>query len=247
MEIYTGTKDIVTKETISFRLLDSHAETFYGKRIFCTYINISILSAYCICCNDHTFNHLVWITFHYGAIHKCTRVTLITVTYNVADFFFLTGYLRPFLTGRETSSATSTKSGFRYFIDNLLRRHIKESFCHSLKSADCNIFINRFCIDISTVFKNDSCLLIQERNIRWMWTDSIMITIKQSAYRLTFHNSTLYDFLTVFHLYMHILIIVRLDFHKRSKFAKSLASGLNNTDMRNIFLHFHAYPIQILA
>ena len=99
----------------------------------------------------------------------------------------------------------------------------------------------------TSVLKNDSCLLIQERNVRRMWTGGIMITIKQSAYRLTFHNSTLYDFLTVFHLYMHILIIVRLDFHKRSKFAKSLASGLNNTDMRNIFLHFHAYPVKILA
>ena len=216
MEIHTGTKDIVTKQSISFSLFDSHTETFNGKRIFCTNINVSVLCANCVCGNGHTFDHLIWITFHYGTIHECTRVTFITITYYITNFFFLASNLRPFFTSRETSSASSAKSGFCYFIDNILWGHIEESFCHSLKTANSNIFINGFCINITTVLKNDSCLLIQERNIRRMWTGGILITIKQSAYRLSFHNSTLYDLFTVFYLYMNILIIIRFNLHQRS-------------------------------
>ena len=165
MEVYTGTEDVIAEESISLCLLDRHAETLNRKRILCTNINITILCAYCVCGDGHTFDHLVWITFHYGTIHKCTRVTFITVTYYVAYFFFLACNLRPFLAGRETSAATSAKSGFDHFIDDILWSHVEESFGHSLEAAYCDIFINGFCVDISAVFQNDPGLLIQERNV----------------------------------------------------------------------------------
>ena len=56
-----------------------------------------------------------------------------------------------------------TRSG--HFIDHFLRSHIKEGFGHSLESACCNIFVNRFCIDVTAVFKNNPGLLIQKRNV----------------------------------------------------------------------------------
>ena len=89
MEIDTGTKDIIAKKAIGLCLLNGHPESLYRKRILGTYINITILCTYCIGSDHHTLDHLVRITFHYGAIHKGSRVTLITVTYYITDFFRL--------------------------------------------------------------------------------------------------------------------------------------------------------------
>ena len=90
MEVYTGAENIVTEKSIGFGLLDRHMKSFDGQRIFCTHIDITILCTNCISGNGHTFDHLVWITFHYGAIHKCTRITFVTVADYIAYFFFLT-------------------------------------------------------------------------------------------------------------------------------------------------------------
>ena len=90
MEINTGTKDIVTKKAIGFCLFNGHPESLYRKRILGTYVDIAIFCAYCVSCNDHTFDHLVRITFHYGTIHKCSGITLVTITYYVANLLGLT-------------------------------------------------------------------------------------------------------------------------------------------------------------
>ena len=72
-----------------------------------------------------------------------------------------------------------------------------------------------------------------------------MIPVKQSLYRLSFQNRTLYDFFTVFRLYMYILIIIWFDTHQRSQFTQTLTTGFDHTDMRNIFLHLYGNTIDI--
>ena len=52
-----------------------------------------------------------------------------------------------------------------------------------------------------------------------MWTDCIIITIKQPLYRFTFQYSSFHNFLTVFRLYVNILIIIWFNSHQRSKFT----------------------------
>ena len=52
-----------------------------------------------------------------------------------------------------------------------------------------------------------------------MLTDIIMITVEQTGNRLSSHDCTLHDLLTVLHLYMYILVIIRFNLHQRSKFA----------------------------
>ena len=93
MEIHTAAKDMISKETIFLSLGNSKTKSGYGKRILCTNIYVSVLSANCVSGNDHALDHLIRIAFHNGTIHKCSRVTLITVTYYISGFLSLSGYL----------------------------------------------------------------------------------------------------------------------------------------------------------
>ena len=86
-------KDMISKETIFLSLGNSKTKSGYGKRILCTNIYVSVLSANCVSGNDHALDHLIRIAFHNGTIHKCSRVTLITVTYYISGFLSLSGYL----------------------------------------------------------------------------------------------------------------------------------------------------------
>ena len=93
MEIHTATKNIISKKTIFLSLGNSKTKSGYGKRILCTNIYVSVLSANCVSGNDHALDHLIRIAFHNGTIHKCSRITLITVTYYISDLLSLSGYL----------------------------------------------------------------------------------------------------------------------------------------------------------
>ena len=72
-----------------------------------------------------------------------------------------------------------------------------------------------------------------------MRTGFIIMAIEQTLNRKSADDRLLNDLTAVIHLYMYILIIIRFNSHKRSKFAESLASGLNDAHMWNILLHFY--------
>ena len=160
MEVYAGTQDIVSQKSVSLCLFNSHTQSFYRKRIFCTHIDISVFSAYCISGDHHTFDHLIGIAFHNGAVHKCARISLVTVTYHIAGSFFLAGNLSPLLSSREAGSSASSQPGFCYLVNYFLWRHVKKRFGHGLEAACCNIFVYGLCIDPAAVFQNDTGLLI---------------------------------------------------------------------------------------
>ena len=86
------------------------------------------MGCHCVCCDHHALQKLVWISFHDTAIHKCSRISLVSITDNVPDFFRLSGYLLPFSSCRKSAAASSTQSGTVYFVYHLLRCHIKQCF-----------------------------------------------------------------------------------------------------------------------
>ena len=247
MEIHAGTKNVFTEDPVFFRLIHRHAKSLHRERIFCTDINISVLSAYRISRNNHTLDHLIWITLHNRAVHKGSRVSLVSIAHHIADFFLLSGHLRPLLACREPCSAAAPEAGFGYFIDYFLGSHIKQCFRKRLESACRYILVNGLRIYFSAVFQNNPCLLVQERNIVRMRTDFFLFPVKQTLYRLSLKDGALYDLAAVFRLYMYILIIIRLNSHQGAKFAQALAAGLHHTQVRNIFLHFHLNAVQIFT
>ena len=52
-----------------------------------------------------------------------------------------------------------------------------------------------------------------------MRTDCIMVTVKQTGNRFSFHYSALYDLLAVLYLHMYVLVIIWFNLHQRSKFT----------------------------
>jgi len=198
----------------------------YRLRILRTYINISILCSYCISCKHHTFNQTVRVTFHYGTIHKCSRVTLITITYYIMNRISLTGYLNPFLTCREATASTSADTGFINLINNQIRVHLKHCFLQSLKTAACYVFFQRFCVKFTTVLQNDSCLFRNKRNIFWSTAYFTAFLIKQSLNCFITLNAFFKNFLAVFDLNLCILdhIVTLLNTNQRSKFTDTLTS-----------------------
>ena len=80
-----------------------------------------------------------------------------------------------------------------------------------------------------------------------MGADIVMISVKKPLYRLSLKNCTVHDLFAVLQLYMHILIIIRLDPYKRAQLTKTLASCFYHAKMGNIFLHLHLHSIQIRA
>ncbi len=107
------------------------------------------------------------IAFKNGSVHECTRVTFV----GVAAYILLIcigneGSCQfPLLSGRETCTTTSAKSGCQDGVDNLLRSHLGKNFTKCLITVNSDIFINVFRIDYTTVTKSDTLLFLVETGL----------------------------------------------------------------------------------
>ena len=231
MERESCSENIVSQKSVLLQNCNCMFQTCYRLRIFCTYINISMLCSYCVSCKHHTFDQTIRITFHYGAIHKCSRVTLITITYYIMNRISLTGYLNPFLTSREATASTSADTGFINLIDNQIRIHLKHRFLQRLETTACYVFLQRFRIKFATVFQNDSCLFCDKRDILWSAAYLTAFLIKQSLDCLVSLNALFKNLLAVFDLNLCVLdyVVTLLDTNQRSKFTDTLTSGFLHT------------------
>ena len=194
-----------------------------------------MLCSYCVSCKHHTLDQTVRITFHYGTIHKCSRVTLITVTNHIMNRISLACYLNPFLTCREAAATTSADTGFINLINNQIRIHLKHCFLQSLETAACYVL----------------------RSAAYFTA----FLIKQSLDSLITLNTLLKNLLAVFDLNLRILdhIVTFLDTNKWSKLTDTLASCFLYTYMcifvmrsklngnsRSIFGNLHEFLIDFL-
>ena len=123
-----------------FQFLDGMTKSGHRERVFCTDINVSVLRSNCISGDNHTFQKLIGITFHDGAVHESARVALVAVTYHIAFLFRLGRYLFPFPSCRESAAASSAQTGFVYFFHHIFRLHVKKRFFKRLESAGSQIF-----------------------------------------------------------------------------------------------------------
>ena len=140
MEIETGAEDVLAQESIFLQYGNGMLQPRYRVRILRTHINIAVLCAYRIGRQHHTFDQTVGITFHNGAVHECSGVALVAVTYHIVNRVCLTGYLNPLLACREAAAAAAAQSGLVYFLDDLIRRHLKHSFLKRVKAAAGYVF-----------------------------------------------------------------------------------------------------------
>ena len=66
-----------------------------------------------------------------------------------------------------------------------------------------------------------------------------VVGIEQPLHRQPFYNGSIYDLAAILRLYLHILIIIRLDSHQWPQLTQPLTSGLNHSQMGQVFLHLY--------
>ena len=265
MEAEICTQDVVSQKSFVLQLCDGVTQTFYRVRILCTHIDITILCFHSVGGNHHTFNQTIGITFHNGTIHKCSRVSLVAVTYYETCGFFLTGYLFPLFASRETAASTASQSGLINFIDNLVWCHIKQCFFQCQESAARQILFKGFCFQLSTVLQYETGLFLNKRNVfRCLINLSFLFVQKAFYYIISFYTS-LENFFAVIQFYFCILdnFIAFLDTNQWSEFTDTLASCFLyaqlifvllcimgrkfQSNARGVFADFHKLLINLLG
>ena len=239
MDTEICTKNVITDQTKFFCLCDRDTQTLYCQRILSTYIDVCVLCTCQIGSDQHTFQHLMRVTFHDASIHERTRVTLITITYYITVCLFLTCHLFPFLTCRETAAASSAKVGFFYHVKTFFFGHFEEDFFKTGISAYCDVFFDILCVDMSTVLKYQTHLSGIERDGFFALVYLSVLMVKQPLDRLPLTDSFLIDFFAVFWFNLNVEDSERFDSHQRSHFAEAMASALLDLRMWNFTFEFY--------
>ena len=238
VEVYSRSKDVVPKEAVILTLGDGMAQSLYRQRVLCTHIDISVFCRYRVSCDQHSFDQLIWVTFHYGTVHERSRVTLVSVTYHVTGGLLLVQHLFPFLSCREASASAASQAGSVNLIHYSLSVHL---YCLDKRreASCCYVLIQRFRIDVSAVLQHDPGLFVKERDIHGMYIRLFPAPVEQSLHRTAVLHGLLHDLCTVLCLYLYILVIIGLDPHQGTVFAQPLAAGLQCPDMGQVFLHLY--------
>ena len=90
-----------------FGVFNSFSQTFNSQRILGSYIDITLLSTDCKCCNCHSFKKFMRIALHNRSVHKCTGVAFVTVAYNVGFSAFVCCRKTPFASCGEAAAASA--------------------------------------------------------------------------------------------------------------------------------------------
>ncbi len=160
MEAEVRSQNMISQKPILLCLFNGNIQAFYRNRVFCTNVNIALPCPHCITGNGHCLNHTVRITPQHRAIHKCTRITFISVAADIFEISHCIGRKLPLEARREACSATSSKAGCLYLINNLLRCHLCEYFRQCHIAIRTNILINILRINYATVPQCNSLLLL---------------------------------------------------------------------------------------
>ena len=233
METEICSQNIVAQHIAAFQLSNGVFQTCYGVGILCSYIYVSVGRTYCIACQHHTFDQFIWITFHNGTVHKCPRVTFITVTYDIAVFFSLTCNLFPFLSGWEAAASTSAKTGFVNNINNLIGSHFEKCLLKGGKAAACKILVEGLSVKFAAVLQYNTCLLCDKRDFIRCFVRNTVLFVKEALYNIITLYAAFKDLFTVRNLYFGILydFVAFLDTNKRSKFTDTLAACFLDAEM----------------
>ena len=227
------TEYILPQQPVFTCLGNSNFQSLYGQRIFCPDINQSFRRTNGITANCHCLNYGVRITFHDGAIHKSTGIPFIGITHHIFHVGFLLIGKLPLQSGRETTTAASAKSGTFYHVNHFLRLFMEQTICQCHIAIQCNIFLNVFGIDKTTVTQSDAHLLPIEIHVLGV-TDGLLrlrIDVEQPFY-LPSPDNMLSDYLVgIIRNHLGIESVIRDNLYDRSLFTKAETTGSDNVHL----------------
>ena len=124
----------LSQKAVFLCLADGPGNHFYGKRVFCPYIDDGLPGADGIGANGNPFKHLMGVTLQDGPVHVSAGISLVSVADN--RFFRADGLFCqiPFRAGWETRPSPAPETGVCDAPDNLFPVHLK-GFGQSMVTA----------------------------------------------------------------------------------------------------------------
>ena len=170
------------------------------------------------------------VAFQNATVHKCTRVTFVSVT----DYIFFIAYRFsskfPFHTGREATAATTTQARLFNFVDNFLRSHGSYCFSQSFVATYSNVLFNLFRVNCTAVSQNKAFLFFIETNFRiaGYLFQAHRFAIKETVYNTTFIQMSFNNLFNIFYFYFAVEGTFRINDYQRTIFAETMATGFYN-------------------
>ena len=178
------------------------------------------------------------ITFQYGTIHKCTRVTFVSVT----DYVFLRSFIRcaqsPLTSCGESAAASAAKTRVCHALDNVFRSHFRKSLAKSCIAVHGNVFFDVFGIDHTAVTQCHTLLCLIETSLgksclymRVRFHYCICIIVYKTLYRTSLQQMFFHDLRNIIYRNTAVECAVRIDNDNRTQGTKSETSGLDQLDL----------------
>ena len=232
VEVEAGTEDVVAEKARLARLADCDLETLDGKRILRADVDVALVGADGITADHHRLKHRVGIAFQRRTVHVRARVALV----RVADHVLLTLRLLrrglPLHASREARAATTAETGLLHLFDDLLRRHLEENLLERLVAVTRDVILDLLGIDHAAVAKNDTELLLVERDVRL----SVRILrlrgiVAETADDAALHEMFGDDLLDVLDLDVDVKRALRHDLDDRTLLAETETARLENLNL----------------
>ena len=233
VEALTGSKHVVAQDAKLFSHADGSANAGASQRILHAHIDIAFIGSDCRSSDHHAFHHTVRITLQNAAIHKGTRVSLVTVANDVFLVINLPASKLPLQPCGESTAATSTQTSFLIELTEFFRAVFLVSITSSKIAAVTNVFIHILRIQKSAFFERSTFLTRVEGDIRHAPAVSAIgrIDVEQTIYRLALHDGLIHDLFGIFGLHMGIENAIRLDSDQRANLTKTLATASGDQDV----------------
>ena len=152
---------ILTKNAFFVADIDGFLQTFDRQWILSTAVDISKLAADRVGSDHHAFDQAIGIAVEDRTVHECTWVTFVSVTDQI---LLVTGGSfteRPFDTGRETATTTTTQTGLLDFLNNFFGCH-GHGFFDAGETPMGEKIVEALSVDSATTGENNALLFIEE-------------------------------------------------------------------------------------
>ena len=172
------------------------------------------------------------IAFQRRTVHVRARVALVRVADHVLLALRLLRRGLPLHASREARAATTAETGLLHLFDDLLRRHLEENLLERLVAVTRNVILNLLGIDHAAVAKNDTELLLVERDVRL----SVRILRLRGIVAETANDAALHemfgdDLLDVLDLDVDVERALRHDLDDRTLLAETETARLENLNL----------------
>src|SRR5262249_5482805 len=164
-ETEASTADVVTKNAQALSLTDGSAQALDSERILSAHIDKPLGRSHRISGNQHAFQHAVWITLQYAAVHERAGIAFVGIADHKLLLADRLGYRAPLQSCGIARAATATETAFHHFINDLTGCHLSERLDERGITRGTDVVFYTFRIDHARVFQHDFLLPLEEWNV----------------------------------------------------------------------------------